>query len=74
MGRKLRRYIEEHQIWTVSDGIFVLDRRGICFSLRPLGGGRTPIPPIIAEVEQEQVDEEARARDVVAGKRQDGFG
>lgn len=64
-GQKIEEmYIEEHQIWTVSDGIFVLIG-GEYVSLKTIWEeAERQYPAIIAEVEQEQADEEAHEREM----------
>lgn len=57
-------YIDEHQIWTISDGIFVLIG-GEYVSLKAIWDeAERQYPAIISEVEQEQEDEEEHEREM----------
>lgn len=57
-------YMEESQIWTISDGIFVVIG-GEYVSLKAIWDeAERQYPAIIAEVEQEQADDEAHEREM----------
>ena len=65
-GQKIERctFVGEHDMELSRTGIFVLIGGEYVSAQDHLGGGRTPIPAIIAEVEQEQADEEAHEREM----------